>query len=260
MPVSIETNGVPRHPQVLDQGDRRLVWLDASRTLALLAMIVFHFVRDLELFGVVASGTTSHGAWAVFARLIAGTFIFLSGISFVVAHRTGFRPVAWRKRFFMISAAAALVSLATYAAFPERFIYFGILHCLAAASLVGVLGLLAPAWVLLACAVLILFVDRFFGAGVYSSPWLAWSGLAATVRPSLDFLPLVPWLSAFLLGMALARLSPFTGFDLPIGSRQIVRVLVWPGRHSLAVYLLHQPVLFGIIWLGLLVSRATMSG
>ncbi|MEW9919521.1 heparan-alpha-glucosaminide N-acetyltransferase [Marimonas sp. MJW-29] len=231
-----------------------MFWLDASRTLALIAMIGFHFFRDLEFFGVIVPGTTSQGSWAIAARMIAGSFIFLSGISLVIAHDAGFRPRPWAKRFAMISGAAALVSLATYLAIPDRFVYFGILHCLAASSLIGAGLLFAPTWLLLALAFLIFGMDGPIGPVPSGSFWLAWTGLSSSVRPSLDFLPLIPWLGVFLAGMACARLIPVSRWDLPFRTTAPARWFSWPGRHSLAVYLVHQPVLISFIalavWLG----------
>ncbi len=70
----------------------RLLWLDVARTVALLAMIAFHLFRDLELFGVLPAGTTAEGGWATAARVIAASFILLSGVSRVIAHAQGLRP------------------------------------------------------------------------------------------------------------------------------------------------------------------------
>lgn len=55
--------------------------LDVLRSFALLGMIVFHFTRDLEMFGYLAQGTTLSGGWALFARSIAGSFLLLAGVS-----------------------------------------------------------------------------------------------------------------------------------------------------------------------------------
>ncbi|WP_223426987.1 heparan-alpha-glucosaminide N-acetyltransferase [Tateyamaria pelophila] len=235
---------------VSSEGANRLLWLDASRTLALLAMVVFHFSRDLEIFGILPSGFTMTGGWAVFARVIAGAFLFLSGVSLIVAHGAGLRFHAWAKRLAMLVLAALLVSVGTYVAFPESYVYFGILHVIAACSLIGVLIITAPTWALIVSACLVLVADAYLGRQVFVSPWLAWTGLGSTVRPSLDFLPLVPWLAPFLMGMAFAKLVPMRGVFGTMQTTWLANAMTWPGRHSLAVYLCHQPVLLATIWVG----------
>jgi uncharacterized membrane protein len=227
-----------------------LLWLDASRTVALLAMVVFHFARDLEIFGMLPSGLTMTGPWAVFARVIAGSFLFLSGVSLIVAHGSGLRLRARAKRLAVLVLAALLVSVGTYVAFPESYVYFGILHVIAACGLIGTLVIASPAWALIVSASLVLVADAYLGRQVFASPWLAWTGLGSTVRPSLDFLPLVPWLAPFLMGMAFAKLVPMRGVFGIMQATHLASAMTWPGRHSLAVYLCHQPVLLATIWVG----------
>ena len=246
MTVSIEA--IRSKGDVVTNHESRLVWLDLARTAALFAMIVFHFARDLEVFGYIDAGTTLRGGWALFARCIAGTFIFLSGISFVLTHGAHMRWRAWAQRVCQIAVAAGLVSAATYIAFPNQFVYFGILHMIAVSSILGVMLLRLPGSVLLLGSGLILFLHSS-AADLFHTPWLAWTGLSASVRASLDFLPLVPWFSAFVAGMAAARLLTLSDFDIRGVPRTTVAFLSWPGRHSLMVYLLHQPILLGCIWL-----------
>jgi uncharacterized membrane protein len=228
----------------------RLLWLDAARTLALVGMVIFHFVRDLEVFGLLPQGTTQSGGWAISARVIAGSFLFLSGISLVLAHQNEFRLGAWAKRLMVILIAALCISLATFVTFPDRFIYFGILHAIAFASVVGVALLRAPWWLAGCLAMGVLVLEAVIGGGLVHSPWLAWTGLSSVVPPSLDFIPVVPWFAAFLFGMAVARALPVSHADLPIRRGWKTSALTWPGRHSLFVYLFHQPILLGSIWFG----------
>ena len=56
---------------------------------------------------------------------------------------------------------------------------------------------------------------------------------------------------ALLAGMAFAKLVPITRFDIPMKPGRLANALAWPGRHSLAIYLLHQPILLTVIWLAL---------
>jgi uncharacterized membrane protein len=226
----------------------RFFWVDLARTVAICSMIAFHFVRDLELFEVIATGTTVTGGWALFARLIAGSFLFLSGLNQVLAHRAGFRLQAWCRRFAVVSAAAGLVTLATYVAYPDRFIYFGILHAIAMASLIGLPFVFLPGWAAIVGAIAVVALDLGCLRPTFTSEWMTWTGLSTHVRPSLDFIPIVPWLAPFLMGVALAKSVSLERFEPPVPATLPLQIFAWPGRHSLAIYLLHQPVLLALVW------------
>lgn len=140
--------------------------LDVLRSFALLGMIVFHFARDLEMFGYLAQGTTLSGGWALFARSIAGSFLLLAGVSLSLAHGSGIRWVPFCRRLAIVSSAALAITLATYAAVPERFIYFGILHVIAVSSLFGLVFLKLPIPTVLIAAACAFFLPDVFQTDV----------------------------------------------------------------------------------------------
>jgi uncharacterized membrane protein len=107
-------------------------------------MAVFHFVYDLELFGWLAPGTSVTGGWRVLALLTAGSFLFLAGVSLWLGHGAGIRWRGFWRRFVKVAGAAAVISLATWVAMGDVFIFFGILHAITAASLLGLLFLRVP--------------------------------------------------------------------------------------------------------------------
>ncbi len=228
----------------------RFAGLDIARTLALLGMAVFHFSYDLELFGHLPPGTTVSGGWAVFARLVAGSFLFLAGVSLWLAHGNGVRPRAFLRRLAVIAAAALLISVVTRIALPGRFIYFGILHSIASASVIGLLALRLPAFVTLAAAASVVAVARLGPFAALDAPILWPLGLSENAAASVDFVPLFPWLAPFLAGIALARIALPAMSGRRGAPSRMIEVLSWPGRHSLLVYLVHQPVLVGLVWAG----------
>ena len=121
----------------------RIELLDLARGTALLAMFVYHFAYDLSFFRLIRVDVVSDPGWRLFARLIAGSFLAIVGFSLILATRNGLNRKAYAKRFAMVAGAALLVTIGTWFAIPENFIFFGILHHIALASLLGRDGLLA---------------------------------------------------------------------------------------------------------------------
>lgn len=227
----------------------RLIALDLARTAALAGMATYHLVYDLTMFGWLPEGTAITGGWALFARGVAGSFLFLAGVSLWLAHGQGIRWPAFWRRFGKIAAAAALVSLGTWAAFGPYFVFFGILHSIAVSSLIGLAFLRLPAAVTLAVAALVFWLPWVWTSPALDGP-LAFLGLFQTRPQTVDFLPLFPWTAPLLAGVALGRIASRQGLwarlALPDGPG--LRRLAWPGRHSLVIYLVHQPVLIALVW------------
>jgi uncharacterized membrane protein len=233
-------------------GTGRIGALDMARTLALVCMAVFHFTVDLEMFSYIPQGTTTSGGWAVFARLIAGSFIFLAGVSLFLAHGGGVRWLAAGKRLLKIAMAAALVTLATRLALPQGVIFYGILHSIFVSSLIGLLFLRTHEAVTIAVAAAVWALPYVYRSEVFDAPWLVWTGLAERVPFTMDFEPLFPWLAPLLFGVAFAKLAARSGLWDRLRSRpasgRLAAWLGWPGQHSLAVYLIHQPVLIAVVY------------
>ncbi len=230
----------------------RIAEIDAARTLALAGMVVFHFARDLEIFGHLPPGTTLNGGWPLFARLVAGSFLLLAGVSLVLGHADGIRWRPFLRRLAAVGGAALAITAATYAAMPDAFIFYGILHSIAVASVAGLLFLRLPVPILVATAAVVALLPGFYRSAVFDAPWLVWTGLAERVPRSLDFEPFFPWFAPFLAGMALARLAATAGLWDRLRARPRIAPghwIAWPGRHSLILYLLHQPILLGVLWL-----------
>lgn len=232
----------------------RLHFLDALRGVALIAMASYHFTWDLEFFGYLEPGTSTQGALRLYARAIASSFLFLAGFSLVLAHYPQLRPSAFLRRLGIVALAAAAISAATWWFTPDAWIFFGILHAIALCSLIGLAFLRLPPLVTLLAACIVIALPSLLRLSAFDHPALLFLGLSERLPRSNDFVPLMPWLGALLCGIATARFLVDRNMlnelaKLPSGPAW----LRFAGRHSLSVYLLHQPVLIALLYLGSLV-------
>ena len=229
----------------------RIETIDLARGIALVAMAIYHFTWDLEFFGYAEPGLTAAGGWKYFARSIAASFLVLVGISLYLAHRNEIRWASFGKRLAMVAGAALAISIVTYVAVPDGFIFFGILHQIAFASVAGLAFLRLPWWSILIAAVAVVAAPYLLRSAVFDPPWLWWVGLSSSDPRSNDYVPVFPWFGATLAGIAAAKLMHSAGtFDRLADLRygRWSQPLKFAGRHSLAFYLIHQPVLIAAIW------------
>lgn len=231
----------------------RIPALDYARTAALAGMVVYHFTYDLGLFGFIPLHTATTGGWAIFARIIAGSFLFLAGVSLYLAHGSNIRWPSFAYRAVQIGTSAALITTLTYFLHPDAYVFFGILHSILTASVIGLLFLRLPWFLTAAIAISIIWISIYCRADIFNAPPLLWIGLFTKPVTSIDYVPVFPWLAVFMAGLALAQLAVQNHFiDRSENTERpgkIASALAWPGKHSLIIYLVHQPILIGLLWL-----------
>lgn len=229
----------------------RLIVVDMARGLAVVFMVFFHFVWDLQYFGLVGVNVFST-PWQIFARSIGSSFIFLLGFSLALRHqRVGLTTAYVLRRAGLLLGLGMLISLATYLFVRESYVRFGILHLLGASTLL-VLPLvnLHAQWSGLAGVALII-AGSFLGRIAVPFPWLIWLGILQVGVEMVDYYPLLPWFGFALLGLSAGRAITLAGRILDRAARLSGslpgRALCWLGRRSLVIYLLHQPLLIGLL-------------
>jgi len=232
----------------------RLPLIDVLRGAAIVAMVIYHALWDLgpRSRGLIALDAATNPVMMVAADLIAGTFLALVGVSLVLAHRRGIRWPAFWRRFAILVAAAAAVSLATWFIDSATFVRFGILHCIAACSVIALVFVPMPGWVAAIAAVAAFAAPSWLADAAFNHGAWLWLGLSTVVPSSVDYVPVLPWVGAVLAGIALARLGLVLRVE-PVAEKHphgwIGRSLAVAGRWSLAIYLVHQPVLMGAFYL-----------
>jgi len=225
----------------------RIPEVDALRGIAIVTMVAYHFAFDLAHVGVTAWNFYRDPFWLHARTLILSSFLLLAGVSLVLADRAG-TPA---RRFWMhvgrIAACALLVTAATLVVFPRSFIWFGVLHAIAV-SLVLARPFVRRPWLAVAVGIAVIVAGNVYAAPAFDTRALGWIGFA-TRRPfTEDYVPLLPWTGVVLVGVAVGHALANTGFRAVRGLAGAPRVLRFLGRHSLAVYMLHQPILMGIAW------------
>jgi len=232
--------------------------VDLLRGVAIVLMVLYHLVFDLNYFAVYDIDVSS-GFWLAVARLAASLFLLLVGLSLTLSHSRA-RLLGQEDRFRLrllkrsawILGLALGITLVTHLFICRGFIVFGVLH------LIGLSLLLAYPFLRLHGANII-FGLLFILLGIYlqnisvSFPWLLWLGLAPADLYSVDYFPVFPWFGVILVGMSLgSQLYPGYRRRIPVpdlSCQAFVKSLGFLGRNSLAIYLVHQPVIIALLYL-----------
>lgn len=223
---------------------RRFDVLDVWRTLAIVLMVAYHFLYDLYIFGVISANQLFSAPLNVLERFICCSFILLAGASARFSRNN--------LRHGLIVLGAGLV-VEIGAAVAGQTIRFGVLMLLGSSMVLwhflgkGLQKL--PGWSVAAGSGVLFFAARWWtGRTAVSVPWLYPLGFTAPGFYSADYFPLLPWFFLFLIGTALGGWC-LAHWENRLLAVRLPGVLTWPGRHSLIIYVLHQPVLYGISYL-----------
>jgi uncharacterized membrane protein len=225
----------------------RIRAIDALRGTAICMMIVYHAAFDLNWFHIISADFNHDRFWLSFRDLIVGSFLLLVGVSLVLASRAGISPRRFWRRIALVGVCAMLVTLGSYVTFPKTFITFGILHCIVVSSILGWPLVRFPRAALVVGIVGIV-VGVAIGLPLFDLPWLNWVGLMTHKPATEDYVPLLPWFGVVLIGISIGRwLLERHLHDLRQMSRASPKWLTWLGRHSLLVYMIHQPIMVGVL-------------
>lgn len=226
------------------------IWeLDFLRGIFILCVVIIHGVYDLRIF---CNWEINTPYIYDFIQYNGGVlFVLLSGICITLGNHF------W-KRGCVVFACGLLVSNVTFLmvhfemADKSVLIYWGVLHLLGFAMLTYALFKHMPTWLLSILGVTMILIGYYLEGYMAENLWFCWLGLTPPGFVTADYFPVLPYLGWFLTGIVLGRtLYKNKKTLLPKISPDIVpiRALSFCGRHSLWIYLAHQPLLYGILML-----------
>jgi len=235
--------------------------VDLLRGVAILLMVFYHFAFDLNYFGLVKIDVNS-GIFLSLARLTVTLFLLLVGLSLYLslsrAERMGredqFITKLVRRSAWILSLALCITAV-TYLFIGRGYIVFGVLH-LIGLSLLLAYPFLRMGWKNFIFGSILIILGMYVPEISVNHYWLLWLGLAPAGFYSLDYVPMLPWLGVVLYGLGLGGLL-YPGYRrrLSLMDRSIVsgrswiRLLCYLGRNSLAIYLIHQPLIILLLML-----------
>ncbi|MBE7941174.1 MULTISPECIES: heparan-alpha-glucosaminide N-acetyltransferase [Ramlibacter] len=229
--------------------------IDTLRGAAIVWMTAFHFSFDLNHFGWLRANFYSDPVWTTQRTVIVSLFLFCAGLGQAVAldQAQGW-PRFWR-RWAQVAGCALLVTAGSAFMFPRSFIYFGVLHGIALMLIITRVTAGAGRWLWLAGAAALalwacgpLLIAHWPALDVLNDRSLNWLGLISRKPITEDYVPLLPWLAVMGWGMAAGQW--LLANHRAVLARRLPRwtaPLAWLGRWSLSWYMLHQPVMIGVM-------------
>ncbi|MFH2116389.1 MAG: heparan-alpha-glucosaminide N-acetyltransferase [Spirochaetota bacterium] len=244
-------------PAAVRQATGRSLVLDAIRGILVILMVIYHAAYISVMSGLLDFELYT-GFWWIFPRTIAAGFMTVSGWSLAgkKARGSGFRSFLVRAGRLAVPALAITVISAFM--FHKGFVFFGILQLLAASSILAWPFLGRPV-LALAAGLTVMAGGLMLGGQRFDWPYLAWLGLRPSGLYPVDYLPILPWFAWCLFGAAAGDLVIRHGLVRVDGTSWqavILGPLAYAGRHSLTIYLVHLPALYGLGSLLALLTRS----
>ena len=222
----------------------RSLELDVLRGIAVILMIFFHFGFDLAEFGYASYQTTIDLEWKIFRSIILSMFLLAVGMSSYLAYSKGINTNKLFKNLAKLSLVSLFISIGSYFAYPTSWIYFGVIHFIVLAIPLSLIFIRFPS-LSLVLGILILMA---YPLGYLHMDYPHSLGVRYLHIPSftVDVVSLTPWFGLVLIGIFLMSKNLF---DFKLKESRLSTKVSFLGKHSLLIYLVHQPIFFGIFYL-----------
>lgn len=226
--------------------------IDVSRGFAILLMFIYHFSFDLNYYGFIQQHFYLDAFWLNFRLAIVTLFLTIVGISLYLASYRGLRKKRFLQRLLLLIFYATLVSISSWIMYPKAMVFFGILHFITVASVLGLL-FVRLGIINLFLGITLIVVAQLVQHPFFDQAFLQWFGLMTKLPITVDYVPLLPWFGVVLIGIYLGQLLTQSRPESFIlrwqGNHPISKLLILGSRYSLHIYILHQPLFLGILYI-----------
>jgi uncharacterized membrane protein len=215
--------------------------IDLIRGVAIVLMVIFHFGYDLTVFAWTDFNTSKDIEWKIFRTVIISSFLLAVGMSSYLAYYQSINKKKLAKTVGKLFAVSMFITLGSLFMHPSNWVYFGIIHFITIALPVSVLFVRVP------------YVALVVGIGSIIGYWIGtlnlypiwqWSVLHLGIpRRTVDLISFFPWIGMVLIGVFMMHKKLF---HIKIKANSVSNKLGVLGQHSLLIYLIHQPILYGL--------------
>jgi uncharacterized membrane protein len=216
--------------------------VDLLRSIAIILMLVFHFLYDLNFLNLADFDIAGGQYWIIFRGVIVSFFLIAMGASLTLAYPG---KIIWKNFFnrqFTLALRALVISLITYVVIKENWVFFGIIHFIFVASILAIGFRHSP---IKSLFIFIAIISVYYFELLHKR-WPFNFIEALLPHKTNDFVALFPWLALPFLGIYLANLICLNNEQAK--SIKLPGLLTWISKHSLLIYLLHQPVFFILLY------------
>ena len=239
----------------MEQKRERIWELDALRGFCIVCVIFVHFMFDLVYF--LGKQVDFPPLYTFIQQYGGAIFVVLSGCCATLGSRSFRRGV-------LVFGCGMLITLVTFGMYrmgmaaSDVVVKFGVLHLLGVCMMLYPLLKKLPTTALSVLAAAIVAIGYAIQGMRFSVRWLFPLGFVYPGFTSSDYFPIFPQLGWFLLGIVIGRTLYHEKRTLLPGTAQdffLFRFFQWCGRQSLWIYLLHQPVVYGLIELAVTLQK-----
>ena len=255
--INIFQSNVIFHQMIRKKSDGRFWEIDFLRGIAIILMVGFHFIYDLNHIRIIYYKLWE-GPFDYASKIVASVFFVLVGISLTIRYnRVKNKDSAEniRSQFFIrgikLIGLGLIITIISWLIIPDRFVIFGVLHCIGV-SIILAIPFINKKMITIFLGGIIIIIGIYLKFITIDVNWFIPLGFVPPKFFSIDFFPLFPWFGIVLIGISLGHYLYPNGnrrIRLPINDqKKYIKNICFLGRHSLYIYFLHQPILFAVIF------------